>query len=56
MRKFLSLLLALTMLFSLVACGDDTTPVEDNNDDNNVVANNGEETPVDADADTSAAG
>ena len=54
MRKFLSLLLALTMLFSLVACGDDTTPVEDNNDDNNVVANNGEETPAGADADTDA--
>ena len=44
MKKFLALLLAMVMLFSLVACGDNPTPAPDNNDGNEVV-----DTPDDGD-------
>ncbi len=47
MRKILCLLLALTMVISLVACGSDPTNVEDNNGGNDAEVNNGgEETPA----------
>ena len=35
MKKFLALLLALVMAFSLVACGGDKTPADDQQGDNN---------------------
>ena len=40
MKKFLSLLLALAMVFTLAACGGNNAPATDGNGDNNSNASN----------------